>query len=49
MNPHTPREFHFGSWSLGGFLNFQKAIIGVKTLWLEEFSISMKSFWNVDI
>jgi len=43
MNPHTPREFHFGS------LNFQKAIARVKTQWIEEFFISMESSWNVDI
>jgi hypothetical protein len=49
MNPHTPREFHFGSWNPSGFLNFQKAIARVKTQWLEEFFISMESSWNVDI
>jgi hypothetical protein len=42
MNPHTPRKFHFGSWSLGGLPNFQRAIAGVKTQWLEEFFISME-------
>jgi hypothetical protein len=28
---------HFGSWSLGGLPNLQKAIVGVKTQWIEEF------------
>jgi hypothetical protein len=49
MNPHTPREFHFGSWSLGGLLNFQRAISRVKTQWLEEFFISLEISWNLDI
>jgi len=43
MNPHTPREFHFGSWSPNGLPNLQKEIAGAKTAWLEEFFISMKS------
>jgi len=43
MNPCTPREFHFGSWSFGGLLNFQKEIARVKTQWLEELFISLKS------
>jgi hypothetical protein len=37
MNPHTPREFHFGSWSPDGLPNFQKEITGVKIQWIEEF------------
>jgi len=49
MNPHTPREFHFGSWSPGELLNFQWAITRVKNQWLEEFFISMESSWNVNI
>jgi hypothetical protein len=49
MNPHTPREFHFESWSPDGLPNFQRVIAGVKTQWLEEFLISLKSSWNVDI
>jgi hypothetical protein len=49
MNPHTPREFHFGSWSPSGLLNLQRAILGVKTQWLEELFISMEISWNVDI
>jgi hypothetical protein len=42
MNFYTPMEFHFGSWSLGGLPNLQKAIVGVKTQWLEVFFISME-------
>jgi hypothetical protein len=49
MNPHTPREFHFGSWSLGGLPNIQRAIAGVKTQWVEEFFISLEISWNLDI
>jgi hypothetical protein len=49
MNLHTPREFHFGSWSPNGLPNLQRAIAGVKTQWLEEFFISMESSWNLNI
>jgi len=49
MNLHTPREFHFESWSPGGLLNLQRAITGVKIQWFEEFLISMESSWNLDI
>jgi hypothetical protein len=44
MNPHTPRKFHFGNWSLDGLPNFQRVIVGVKTQWLEKFFISMEIF-----
>jgi len=44
MNPHTPKEFPFGSWSPNGLPNFQKDIARVKTSWLEEFFISMEIF-----
>ncbi len=38
---HTPKgNSHFGSWSLGGFPNVQRAIAGAKTQWIEEFFIS---------
>jgi hypothetical protein len=49
MNPHTLREFHFGSLNLGGLLNLQKVIAGVKTQWLEEFFRSLEISWNLDI
>jgi hypothetical protein len=43
MNLHTPREFHFGSWSPSGLPNFQRAIVGIKIQWLEEFFISLEN------
>jgi len=46
MNPHTPKEFHFGSWSLDEIL---EGDCRVKIQWLEKFFISLKSSWNVDI
>jgi hypothetical protein len=49
MNLNTPREFHFGSWSLDGLPNLQRVIVGVKTQWLEDFFISLESSWNVNI
>jgi hypothetical protein len=49
MNPHTPREFDFGSWSPGELPNFHRAIARVKTQWLEKKFISLKSSWNVNI
>jgi hypothetical protein len=46
----TPQvNSHFGSWSPDGLSNFQKAIIGVKTHWIEEFLMSLESSWNVDV
>jgi hypothetical protein len=42
---HTPKgNPHFGSWSPGGLLNVQRAIIGFKTQWIEEFFISLKRY-----
>jgi len=35
---------HFGSWIPEGLSNFQKAITGVKTHWIEEFFISLESY-----
>ncbi len=49
MNPHTPREFHFESWSPGGLPNLQRAIAGVKTQWFEEVFISLEISWKLDI
>jgi hypothetical protein len=46
---HSQVSSHFGSWSHDGLLNFQRAIIGAKTHWIEKFLISLKSFWNVDV
>jgi hypothetical protein len=38
-----------GNWSLGGLSNFQRAIAGVKTRWIDYFLISLESSWNVDV
>jgi hypothetical protein len=43
------KEFNLGNWSPGGLPNFQKAISRAKTPWLEEFFISLESFWSVDV
>ncbi len=44
---HSQGNSHIGSWSPGGLLNFQRAIVGVKIQWLEEFFISLENPWNV--
>jgi hypothetical protein len=46
---HSQVSSRFGSWSPGGPLNFQRAITGVKTHWIEEFLISLKSSWNINV
>jgi len=44
IDPHTPKGTPtLGVGSPGGLPNFQRAISGVKTQWLEEFFISLKS------
>jgi len=44
MNPHIPKGTStLGVWSPGELLNLQKAITGLKTQWIEEFFISLKS------
>jgi len=40
---------HFGSWSLDGLSNLQRAIAGVKIHWIEEVFILVEFFWNVDV
>jgi hypothetical protein len=40
---------HFGSYSLGGLLKLQRAIAKVKTPFLEDFFISLESYWSVDV
>jgi len=42
--PHSQVNSHVGSWSPGGLPNVQRAIARVKTQWLEEFFISLKSY-----
>jgi hypothetical protein len=49
MNPHTPKGFHFGSWSPDGLSNLEKTIAGVKTQWLEAFLISLERSWNIEV
>jgi len=49
MNPYTPREFRFGSWSPSQLPNLQREIARAKTQWLEYFFISLKNSWNVDV
>jgi hypothetical protein len=50
MIPHTPKwNLMLGVRVPKGLLNFQNAITGVKTHCLEEFFISLKSYWNVDV
>jgi hypothetical protein len=46
---HFQVNSHFGSWSPNGLSNFQRAIEGVKTHWIETFLISLESSWNVDV
>jgi hypothetical protein len=46
---HSQRSFHLGSWSPGGLPNVQRAISGVKTQWIEELFIPLKSYWNLDV
>jgi hypothetical protein len=40
---------HFGSWSPDGLLNLQRMIGEIKTPRIEEFFISLKSYWSVDV
>jgi len=50
MKPHTPQmNSHFGSYSPNGLSNFQRAITGVKTHWIEMFFTSLERSWNVDV
>jgi len=46
---HSQVSSYFGSWSLGGLLNHQRAILGVKTHWIEDIFISLESYWNLDV
>ncbi len=44
MNPHTPKGAStLGVLSPSGLPNFQRAIVGVKTKWIEDFLISLES------
>jgi len=46
---HSQVSSHFESWSIDGFPNFQRVIVGVITHWMEKFFIPLESFWNVDV
>jgi hypothetical protein len=41
--PHSQLSSHFGSCSLDGLPNFQKAISGVKTHWIEKLFIFLET------
>ncbi len=49
MNPHIPKwTFILGVGVPNGFLNLQRAIAGVKTQWIEAFSISLEKLaWPI--
>jgi len=47
--PHSQVSSHFGSWSPDGLPNLQRIIAWVKTHWIEEFFISLKIFWIVNV
>jgi hypothetical protein len=50
MNPHTPKWTPIvGIGVPNGLANFQSAIAKVKTHRFEEFFISLKKYWNVDV
>jgi len=45
MNPHTPKGTPtLGNWTPHGLPNLQRAIVEVKTHWIEQFFISLKSY-----
>jgi len=46
---HSQVNSHFGNWSHGGLLNVQRTVSCVKTHWIENFFISLKSSWNVNV
>ncbi len=46
--PHSQMNSHFGNFSSNGLPNFHRAIVGVKTHWIEKFFISLESSWNVN-
>jgi hypothetical protein len=46
---HSQVNSHFGNWSPHGLPNLQKTIARVKTYWIEEFLILLKSSWNLDV
>jgi hypothetical protein len=50
MNPpYFQVNSHFGSWSLDGLPNLQRAISGVKVYYIEEVFIPLKRSWNLNV
>jgi len=47
--PHSQVSSHFRNWSPNGLPNLQKAIVGVKIHWIENFLISLESSWNINV
>jgi hypothetical protein len=46
---HSQMNSHFGNWSPNGLPNLQTEILGVKTHYIKEFLISLKSSWNLNV
>jgi len=46
--PHSRVSSHFGSWNFNAFPNFQRAILGVKTHFIETFLTLLEISWNAD-
>jgi len=42
--PHSQVNSHFRNWNPNGLLNLQRAFIGVKIHWIENFLISLERF-----
>jgi hypothetical protein len=46
---HSEVSSYFGSWSLNGHPNLQRAITKVKTPHIEDFFTSLEIYWSVDV
>jgi hypothetical protein len=47
--PQSQMNSHFGSWSPDGLPNLQRAIVAVKTHYIEFFLISLENYWNLNV
>jgi hypothetical protein len=47
--PHSQVSSHFGNWNPDELPNLQRAILRVKTHWIEKLLISLESSWNLDV
>ncbi len=47
--PHSQMNSHFESWSPNGLPNIHRAIVEIKTHWIEKLFISLGRPWNVDV